>query len=194
MAFSQKHLKKNIPDLSAGDTVKVYQKILESGKERIQIFEGVVIALNKGKGIAGSFTVRKIAIGNIGVERTYPLHTPTIVKVERLKSASVRRAKLYYLRDLEGKAARLKEKTDKMMWEEPEAEQELEKIHVKQAKEAAEKELEKQKEEQELDKKFEQAKAHGVINTPDSGQAGGAVSTATSPTAGLKDSEKKLQN
>lgn len=192
--FSKKHLKKNIPDLRPGDTVKVYQKIVESGKERVQVFEGIVIALNKGRAMAGSFTVRKIAVGSIGVERTYPLHSPTIVKVERLKQAKVRRAKLYYLRDLAGKAAKLKEKPSKQIWEEPEAEQELEKIHLEQAKEAAEKEQEKVEEQAELDKQFASAKAHGTSQAPDSGPPGGDVSTATSPKTGAADSEKKPQN
>lgn len=186
--FSKKHLKKNIPDLRPGDTVKVYQKIVESGKERVQIFEGIIIATNKGKGMAGSFTVRKIAVGNVGVERTYPLHTPTIVKIERLKQAKVRRAKLYYLRELQGKAARLKEKSAKQMWEEPEAEKELEKIKEEQAMQAAEKVEEKEQEQAELDKKFEQAKAHGTSETPDSGPTGGDAGTNTPAQSGSDNS------
>lgn len=189
--FSKKHLKKNVPDLRPGDTVCVYQKIIEAGKERVQSFEGIVIAVNKGKSINGAFTVRKISVGGIGVERTFLLHSPNIVKVERLKTAKVRRAKLYYLRFLSGKAARLKEKAAKKVWEEKEAQEELEKIKTEQAKEAAQKEAEKEKEEAELEKKFEQTKTHGVSQTSDSGPKGGGDSKSVSPEAGAQDSQKK---
>ncbi|PIP30902.1 50S ribosomal protein L19 [bacterium (Candidatus Howlettbacteria) CG_4_10_14_3_um_filter_37_10] len=103
----KKHLK-NIPDLKSGDTVRVHQKVREGSKERIQIFEGVVIRIRGGKGTSATFTVRKIASG-VGVERTYPLHSPNIVKIEVLRRAKVRRAYLGYLRGLRGKAARMKE-------------------------------------------------------------------------------------
>ena len=96
-------------DLRAGDTVKVYQKIKEGDKERIQIFEGVVIARKHGKGINATFTVRKISDG-VGVERIFPLHAPFIEKLEITKRAKVKRAKLYYLRNLRGKKAKLKQK------------------------------------------------------------------------------------
>ena len=95
------------PHMKSGDTVKVHVKVREGEKERIQIFEGLVIGLHRG-GARASFTVRKISFGQ-GVERIFPLHSPTIAKVDVLRSASVRRAKLYYLRDLTGKAARMKE-------------------------------------------------------------------------------------
>ena len=103
-----KYGKNNAPVLKAGDTVKVHQKIKEGDKERVQIFEGLVIAVKHGRGLDGSFTVRKIGSGAIGVERVYPLHSPNILKVERTKSAEVRRAKLYYMRDRKGKNARFK--------------------------------------------------------------------------------------
>ena len=106
----EKYGKNNPPAVKPGDTVRVYQKIKEGDKERVQIFEGLVIALKHGKGLNGTFTVRKIAAGGIGVERTYPLHSPNIVKVERVKSADVSRAKLYYMRERIGKAARVAEK------------------------------------------------------------------------------------
>jgi len=111
-------LKKNTPELKAGDRVRVHQKIKEGGKERTQIFEGLVIKTKGGRGIGGSFTVRRISLG-VGVEKTYPLHLPTITKIEKVKSAKVRRAKLYFVRDLTGKKARrLKsEKDETGVWE-----------------------------------------------------------------------------
>jgi large subunit ribosomal protein L19 len=95
------------PSMKSGDTVKVHVKVREGDKERIQIFEGIVIGMHRG-GTRASFTVRKVSFGQ-GVERIFPLHSPTIDKVEVIRSAKVRRAKLYYLRDLKGKAARMKE-------------------------------------------------------------------------------------
>ena len=98
----------NIPDLAPGDTVRVSTKVVEGGKERIQPFQGVVIKLQRG-GIGASFTVRRIAYG-VGVERTFPLHSPRVEKVEVIRHGKVRRAKLYYLRGRSGKAARIKER------------------------------------------------------------------------------------
>ena len=95
------------PRLKAGDTVKVHVKVREGDKERIQVFEGVVIGLHRG-GARSSFTVRKVSFGQ-GVERIFPLHSPVIQKVEVVRTAKVRRAKLYFLRDLKGKAARMRE-------------------------------------------------------------------------------------
>jgi large subunit ribosomal protein L19 len=97
------------PALHAGDTVKVHVRIVEGDKERIQIFQGVIIRLRKG-GNEASYTVRRIASNGIGVERTFLLRSPRIEKIEVLRGAKVRRAQLYYMRDLRGKAARLKEK------------------------------------------------------------------------------------
>ncbi len=101
------YLKDDLPDLRAGDTVRVHVLVREGGKERTQIFEGVVIA-RKHRGVADTITVRKVSYG-IGVERTFPLHSPIVSKVEVVRRGKVRRAKLYYLRELSGKAARLKE-------------------------------------------------------------------------------------
>jgi len=95
------------PEMKAGDTVRVHVKVREGDKERIQIFEGVVISLRRG-GARASFTVRKVSFGQ-GVERIFPLHSPSIAKVDVVRSAKVRRAKLYFLRHLKGKAARMKE-------------------------------------------------------------------------------------
>ncbi len=98
-----------MPDIRPGQTVKVYQRIKEGAKERIQPFEGLVLATKHGRGLDGTFTVRKIAEG-IGVERVYPLHSPTIEKVEILKDSKVSKAKLYYMRKRSGKKARMKSK------------------------------------------------------------------------------------
>ena len=96
------------PYFVAGDTVKVHVKIKEGDKERIQVFQGVVLQ-KRGSGINATFTVRKVSNG-IGVERIFPLHSPRIAKIERLRAGRVRRAKLFYLRNLKGKAARIEEK------------------------------------------------------------------------------------
>jgi large subunit ribosomal protein L19 len=95
------------PRMKAGDTVKVHVRVKEGDKERIQIFEGIIINLRRG-GVRGSFTVRKVSFGQ-GVERIFPMHSPIIQKVDVVRSAKVRRAKLYFLRELKGKAARMKE-------------------------------------------------------------------------------------
>ena len=102
----QAHLVKR-PAMRSGDTVRVHVKVREGDKERIQIFEGLVIAMHRG-GTRASFTVRKVSFGQ-GVERIFPLHSPTVDKIEVLRGAKVRRAKLTFLRDLKGKAARMKE-------------------------------------------------------------------------------------
>ncbi len=112
--FEAKELKKytegkSLPDFSAGDTVKVNVKVTEGTRERIQAYEGVCIA-RKGGGLDASFTVRKISLGE-GVERVFPLHSPRIDSVELIRRGSVRRAKLYYMRDLRGKKARIAERT-----------------------------------------------------------------------------------
>ena len=95
------------PQMKSGDTVRVHVKVREGDKERIQVFEGIIIGMHRG-GARSSFTVRKVSFGQ-GVERIFPLHSPIIQKVEVVRSAKVRRAKLYFLRDLKGKAARMRE-------------------------------------------------------------------------------------
>ena len=98
-----------IPELRVGDTVRVHARIVEGSRERVQIFQGLVIRMRGNKAAGSSFTVRRIASHGVGVERTFLQHSPRVDKVEVLRSNKVRRAKLYYLRDLRGKAARLKE-------------------------------------------------------------------------------------
>jgi large subunit ribosomal protein L19 len=100
----------DLPEFRAGDTVKVHVKVTEGTRSRVQIFQGVVIRI-QGSGIGRTFTVRKVSFG-VGVERTFPLHTPVIDHIELVTRGDVRRAKLYYLRDLRGKAAKIKEKRD----------------------------------------------------------------------------------
>ena len=101
-------LRSDIPDFRVGDTVRVYARIVEGSRERVQLFEGVVIK-RRGQGISETYTVRKISSG-VGVERTFPLHSPRVDKIEVVRHGRVRRAKLYYLRSLHGKAARIPEK------------------------------------------------------------------------------------
>ena len=103
----QEQLRKDIPAFRPGDTLKVHVKVIEGSRERIQVFEGVVIK-RRGGGISETFTVRKVSYG-VGVERTFPLHSPRIEKIEVVRRGKVRRAKLYYLRNLRGKAARIQE-------------------------------------------------------------------------------------
>ncbi len=107
--FLQPFLKKDLPNLRPGDTVKVYQKIKEGDKERTQIFEGLVIARKHGKEMGSTITVRKV-ISGVGVERIFPLHSPVIEKIEISKKGKARRAKLYYLRKAKGKRAKLRRK------------------------------------------------------------------------------------
>jgi len=146
-------MKKNVPDVRVGDTIKVHILVIEGTKERVQIFEGLVIAVKHGKGLDGTFTVRNVFHG-VGVERIFPLHSPKIVKVERIKQSVVRRSKLYFLRDLAGKETRLKELNRKyQMWEEPEAEKELQKIEEEKAKAAEAAAAKKAAEEAEVEKK-----------------------------------------
>jgi large subunit ribosomal protein L19 len=103
----KRQLREDVTDFKPGDTIKVHVKIKEGDKERIQVFEGICIAM-KHSGVRATFTVRKISFGH-GVERIFPMHSRVIEKIERVRSGKVRRAKLYYIRDLRGKAARIKE-------------------------------------------------------------------------------------
>ncbi len=109
--ITQEQFKSDIPSFRPGDTLKVYVKVIEGQRERIQLFEGIVIK-RRGSGISETFTVRKISNG-VGVERTFPIHSPRIDKIDVARHGKVRRAKLYYLRKLRGKAARIQEKIRK---------------------------------------------------------------------------------
>ena len=102
-------LRQDLPDFRPGDTVKVHVRVVEGGKERIQVFQGMVIR-RQGSGIRETFTARKISFNNVGVERTFPVHSPMIAKLEIVTHGDVRRAKLYYLRSRVGRAAKVKEK------------------------------------------------------------------------------------
>ena len=103
-------LRKDIPQFRAGDELKVHVRVIEGSKSRLQVFQGIVIR-RQGDGVRETFTIRKVSYG-VGVERTFPVHTPVIEKIELVKKGEVRRAKLYYLRDLRGKAAKIREKRD----------------------------------------------------------------------------------
>jgi large subunit ribosomal protein L19 len=105
------YLRQDVPEFRPGDTVRVHVRVVEGDKERIQVFQGVVIA-RRGGGTRETFTVRKMS-GGVGVERIFPLHSPTVDHLDVVRRGKVRRAKLYYLRDLRGKAARIEERTDR---------------------------------------------------------------------------------
>ena len=107
-ALDKKSMRDDIPEFRPGDTVKVHVKVIEGNRSRIQIFQGTVLA-RQGGGVRETFTVRKMSFG-VGVERTFPLHAPTIDQIEVVSRGAVRRAKLYYLRDRHGKAAKIREK------------------------------------------------------------------------------------
>jgi large subunit ribosomal protein L19 len=109
-ALDAQSLRSDIPDFRPGDTLKVHVRVIEGSRERVQVFQGVVIR-RQGGGIRETFTVRKVSFG-VGVERTFPVHSPNIAEVEVAARGDVRRAKLYYLRDLRGKAAKIKEKRE----------------------------------------------------------------------------------
>ena len=109
LEITKSDLKTDLPDFKSGDTISVGVKVIEGNRSRIQVFEGVVIAISSGGGINKTFTIRKISNG-VGVERIFPMHSPNLDSIKVIKKGKVRRAKLYYLRNLTGKAARIKEK------------------------------------------------------------------------------------
>jgi large subunit ribosomal protein L19 len=192
-AVEAKYKKKNIPDIHPGDVVRVHQIIKEGNKERVQVFEGIVIKRQHGSEMGATFTVRKIAAAGIGVEKTYLIHSPIIVKIERVKTSKVRRSKLFHLRDTKSSKMRLNKETAATgLWEEPEAEKELEKIKEEQAAEAEEKAEEKAQEEQELEKKFEQAQSKHSDEKGDdtNGSAGGEAGEPVSKEEKIQDPQK----
>jgi large subunit ribosomal protein L19 len=109
-AVRRERLKENLPDFRSGDTVKVMVRVREGDKERLQAFEGVCIG-RRGAGVSATFTVRKVSAG-VGVERIFPLHSPSVAEIELVRKGRVRRAKLYYLKELSGKAARIRERQE----------------------------------------------------------------------------------
>ncbi len=149
--------KKNIPEFRPGDTIRVSFKITEGNKTRIQIFEGICIAKKHGNGMNGSFTLRKISSG-IGVERNFPIHSPLVTKLEKIKSRKVKQSKLYFIRNLVGKKAKkTKETKNYQMWEEAISEDEIANIEEKKKIAAEAKAAKKAEDESELEKKFEKA-------------------------------------
>lgn len=153
------HRKSTQIAVRSGDVVRVWQKITEGDKERLAQFEGIVLRVRGDRGTSGSFTVRRV-IGGIGIERVFPLHSPTIVKVEKLKSLRTRQSRLYYLRDLTDKQIRRRtELTDFVVWEDTKAKEEEEKIKAEQEAEAAAREAEKAAEEAKAEAAVAAAKA-----------------------------------
>ena len=160
LEYSKKHLKKNPAQIRPGDWVKVHHCYQDGKKTRVQIFEGVVIAIKHGQGIDAQFTVYKIASGGIAVQYSFPLHSPSIIKIERVKTSKVARAKLNYLKTIKSSKITLnKEKKALKIWEEPTLEEELEKIKKQKEAAAQAKEEKKKQAAEELERKFQQAKA-----------------------------------
>lgn len=158
---SAKYEKKNIPVLRSGDVVRVHQKVKEGNKERIQVFEGIVIRVRGGRGMDGTFTVRRVS-GGIGIERTFPLHLASISKVEKTKRIQIRQSRPYYLRTLTSRQIRKAsqgELAEFATWEDTAAAEETEEIKAQQAAEAAEREAAKAAEEAEAEAKVAAAKA-----------------------------------
>ena len=112
-ALDAQSLRSDIPDFRPGDTLKVHARVVEGNRSRVQVFQGVVIR-RQGSGLRETFTIRKVSFG-VGVERTYPINSPVVDRIEIVTRGDVRRAKLYYLRDLRGKAAKIKEKREKQV-------------------------------------------------------------------------------
>jgi large subunit ribosomal protein L19 len=112
-ALDAQSMRTDVPDFRAGDTLKVHARVVEGNRSRIQVFQGVVIR-RQGSGLRETFTIRKVSFG-VGVERTYPIHSPQLDRIEIVTRGAVRRAKLYYLRDLRGKKAKIKEKREKVV-------------------------------------------------------------------------------
>jgi len=173
--IEQKYMKKSLPNLKVGQTVKVYQTYHEGKKEKVSVFEGIIISI-KGSGISKNFTVRRIGVDKIGIEKGFSLHSPTIVKIETIKAAKVARAKLYFLRKDSGKIRKFrKEKREHKVWEDETAKAEIEKITHELGEEAKKKEEKRKEKEQEFEKKFKEARPQSRqgVGTSDGGQAKG---------------------
>lgn len=152
--FQKKHMKKTIPNINSGDIVRVHERIKEGKKERIQIFEGIVIATHRKKNLDATFKVRKISFG-IGVEKTFPLHAPNVNKVEIIKSIKNKQSKLYYLRNLTDKQIKRKGELAKFaVWLDETAQAKEDELKKEKEEAAKAKEEAKKKEQEELDKKF----------------------------------------
>lgn len=191
-AIEATSMKKILPDFRVGDIVRVHQRIAEGGKERIQVFEGIVLAKKHGTGMSGTFTVRRIASG-VGVERIFPVHSPAIAKIERLRSSHVRRAKLYFLRGLFGKKAKLKGFEDYASWSEPEA-TEPETGDGKEVKSETDEATEGQKNNKtEPTAEADEKEGKSDAGATDDGKAGGAAGGAVPAPEGPSDSETKSQ-
>ncbi len=152
--LEKEYEKNKLPEIRSGDSVLVHQKIREKDKDRIQIFEGLVIKRRGGKGLSGTFTVRKIAVGGIGVERTFLLHSPAISKIQISKKGKVRKAQLYYIRRKQLKSLKIKEKKEYQGIKEWEEEKKVEEVQKDERKESTKEEKPKEGEpEEEKDKK-----------------------------------------
>jgi large subunit ribosomal protein L19 len=159
--LEDEYTKKKLPEIAPGDTVRVHQKIKEKDKTRIQIFEGLVISRHGGQGLSGSFTVRKIAADGIGVERTFPLHSPLLSKIQIIKKGKVRRAKLFYVRRKQLKSLKLKERKEYQgltSWEEEKKKEEKTVEKEEENKEDVNKEKEKEEKTEIKDKSQEELK------------------------------------
>lgn len=166
------HRKQTTIQVRSGDVVRVWQKLVEGEKERLGQFEGIVLKVSGDRGTGGTFTVRRV-IDGIGIERAFPLHSPTIVKVEKLRSLRTRQSRLYYLRNLTDKQIRRRtELTDYVVFEDEAAKEEEEKIKAEQEEEAAAREAEKAQEEAEAEAKVAAAKAQheAAEKTEDAGK------------------------
>lgn len=157
--FKKNHAKKSVPPLRSGAVVRVHEKIREGKKERIQIFEGVIIGIHGGSGLDATFTVRKVSFG-VGVEKIFPLHMPNIIKIETIKNIRNRQSKLYYLRKITDKQIqRRSELSTYAVWKDDKAQAEEDELKAKKEAEAKAKEDAKKAEQAELDKKFAEAEA-----------------------------------
>ncbi len=159
--MSSNQLKKDLPDLKSGQTVRVHQKVKEGDKERVQVFEGVVISVRGGKGINATLTVRKVSEG-IGVERIFPIHSPTIENIEVVKTARVRRAKLFHIREKEIKMKEDKERHEKHLKKVAEVEAQRQKEAEEKAKQEAEEKARKEAEAKAKPEKEEESKEDKV--------------------------------